>query len=313
MVKRNAENGIADMKRGIAVETWKASLASIDTQLGREDGSHLETTMRPSTKNRIDSIEDTNLTEKERISQAMQPTRVDSPDGEGVSQALLSQQQTSLYFGRFHFNVKPKPFLTGLPIKDFQPPTNHDIKEVHYFEGNLVLDIPMPPKFLETFPHAAPPERNEFSHMRYTAPASPSADFKLKNLTFRPLLFAKPRTTEILIEIVVGGHSMRSVAAELSAIFHSVCYTKRVFGDDYWKKILILIEGHTKHIDSNVYALLSALGVYCRPYKELFEKEGDESGPCAANVFEVRLPYTPTKDFLGLMKLKVYFAEGRVC
>ena len=75
------------------------------------------------------------------------------------------------------------------------------IKSVNLFQGNLVLDCPVPPRLLDQVPHAPPPERDEFTHMRYSAATCDPADFYNERFTLRQKLFSKPRHTEIAIAI----------------------------------------------------------------------------------------------------------------
>jgi chitin synthase len=75
----------------------------------------------------------------------------------------------------------PDPHSLDQEYKDYDgagiPPTStpapvsalkryKTVKEVQLFNGNLVLDCPIPPKLLNQVPHAQPPERDEFTHMR---------------------------------------------------------------------------------------------------------------------------------------------------
>lgn len=62
------------------------------------------------------------------------------------------------------FHDEPAPTPSPAPIKRWKT-----VKEVQLFKGNLVLDCPIPPRLLNQVPHAQPPERDEFTHMRYSA------------------------------------------------------------------------------------------------------------------------------------------------
>jgi chitin synthase len=67
----------------------------------------------------------------------------------------------------------PEPSATPAPaLKRYKT-----VKEVQLFNGNLVLDCPIPPKLLNMVPHAQPPERDEFTHMRYSAATCDPSEF----------------------------------------------------------------------------------------------------------------------------------------
>jgi chitin synthase len=69
----------------------------------------------------------------------------------------------------YHDNQKPK--TNGGGIKRWKT-----VKQVLLYRGNLVLDCPIPPKLLNQLPHG---ERDEFTHMRYTAATcDPSSDVR---------------------------------------------------------------------------------------------------------------------------------------
>lgn len=65
--------------------------------------------------------------------------------------------------------------------------------------GNLVLDCPVPSKYLAAVPRKGPDEK-EFTHMRYTAATCDPADFVAQNYTLRQALMG--RSTELFIVMV---------------------------------------------------------------------------------------------------------------
>ena len=73
----------------------------------------------------------------------------------------------------------------------------HTTKKVNLTSGNLVLDCPVPSKFLKTLKHQ---EGEEFTHMRYTAATCDPNDFLAENYTLRSLIVEEqPRETELFI------------------------------------------------------------------------------------------------------------------
>ncbi|KAF9437002.1 hypothetical protein BGZ76_002312 [Entomortierella beljakovae] len=73
----------------------------------------------------------------------------------------------------------------------------HTTKKVKLTSGNLVLDCPVPPKFLQTLKYQ---DGEEFTHMRYTAATCDPNDFAAEHYTLRPqFVDGVPRETELFI------------------------------------------------------------------------------------------------------------------
>ncbi|CAC9886662.1 unnamed protein product [Aureobasidium pullulans] len=121
------------------------------------------------------------------------------------------------------------------------------VKEVQLFNGNLVLDCPVPPRLLNQIQHAQPPERDEFTHMRYSAATCDPSEFYSERFTLRQKLFAKPRHTELFINIEYMNSRNSS----------------KTWGKEAWKKIVVCVvsDGRAK-INPRTRAVLAGLGVY---------------------------------------------------
>lgn len=142
------------------------------------------------------------------------------------------------------------------------------VKEVQLFNGNLVLDCPIPPKLLNQVPHAEPPGRDEFTHMRYSAATCDPADFYDERFTLRQKLFAKPRHTELFIAITMYNEDEFLFARTLIGVFKNIEYmcsrtNSKTWGKEAWKKIVVCVisDGRAK-INPRTRAVLAALGVY---------------------------------------------------
>lgn len=142
------------------------------------------------------------------------------------------------------------------------------VKEVQLFNGNLVLDCPIPPALLSQVPHAAPPERDEFTHMRYSAATCDPKDFYNERFTLRQRLFAKPRQTELFIVITMYNEDEFLFARTLIGVMKNIDYmcnrtTSKTWGKDAWKKIVVCVvsDGRAK-INERTKAVLAGLGVY---------------------------------------------------
>ncbi|KAI1002340.1 Chitin synthase C [Podosphaera aphanis] len=142
------------------------------------------------------------------------------------------------------------------------------VKEVQLFNGNLVLDCPIPPRLLNQVPHAQPPERDEFTHMRYTAATCDPSEFYEERFTLRQKLFAKPRHTELFIVVTMYNEDDVLFARTMNGVFKNVEYMcsrkdSKTWGKDAWKKIVVCIvsDGRAK-INPRTRAVLAGLGVY---------------------------------------------------
>ncbi|KAL2045250.1 hypothetical protein N7G274_002333 [Stereocaulon virgatum] len=142
------------------------------------------------------------------------------------------------------------------------------VKEVQLFNGNLVLDCPIPPRLLNQIPHAAPPERDEFTHMRYSAATCDPADFYDSRFTLRQRLFAKPRHTELFIVVTMYNEDEFLFARTMIGVFKNIEHmcsrsSSKTWGKEAWKKIVVCVvsDGRAK-INPRTRAVLAGLGVY---------------------------------------------------
>jgi chitin synthase len=158
--------------------------------------------------------------------------------------------------------VEPAP-TPGPGLRRFKT-----VKEVQLFNGNLVLDCPIPPKLLNMVPHAAPPERDEFTHMRYSAATCDPSEFYEERFTLRQKLFAKPRHTELFIVVTMYNEDDVLFARTMSGVFKNIEYMcsrkdSKTWGKDAWKKIVVCVvsDGRAK-INPRTRAVLAGMGVY---------------------------------------------------
>ena len=157
--------------------------------------------------------------------------------------------------------IAPTP--TPQPIRRWKT-----VKEVQLFNGNLVLDCPIPPKLLNQVPHAEPPERDEFTHMRYSAATCDPSEFYDCRFTLRQRLFAKPRQTELFIVVTMYNEDdflfARTMIGVLKNIEHMCSRTNsKTWGKEAWKKIVVCVvsDGRAK-INPRTRAVLAGMGVY---------------------------------------------------
>ena len=142
------------------------------------------------------------------------------------------------------------------------------VKEVQLFNGNLVLDCPIPPKLLNQVPHAEPPDRDEFTHMRYSAATCDPSEFYEQRFTLRQRLFQKPRHTELFIVVTMYNEDDFLFARTMGGVFKNIEFmcsrtSSKTWGKEAWKKIVVCIvsDGRAK-INPRTRAVLAGLGVY---------------------------------------------------
>ena len=160
----------------------------------------------------------------------------------------------------FHDNPQQAAAASGPGIKRWKT-----VKQVLLYRGNLVLDCPVPPILLQQNPHG---ERDEFTHMRYTAATCDPSQFYDENFTLRQRLFSKPRHTELFIVITMYNEDDVLFARTLMGVFKNIEYmcnrpNSKTWGKDAWKKIVVCVvsDGRAK-INPRTKAVLSGMGVY---------------------------------------------------
>jgi len=182
------------------------------------------------------------------------------------------------------FKDEPVPTPSPAPIKRWKT-----VKEVQLFKGNLVLDCPIPPRLLNQVPHAQPPERDEFTHMRYSAATCDPAEFDAERFTLRQKLFAKPRHTELFIVITMYNEEDELFARTMTGVIKNIEYmnsrtNSKTWGKDAWKKIVVCVvsDGRAK-INPRTRAVLAGLGVY----QDGIAKQQVNGKDVTAHIYEV--------------------------
>ncbi|KAI9672933.1 MAG: Chitin synthase, class 1 [Trizodia sp. TS-e1964] len=161
------------------------------------------------------------------------------------------------------------------------------VKEVQLFQGNLVLDCPVPPRLLANVDHAEPPKRDEYTHMRYSAATCDPDKFYEERFTLRQQLFARPRQTELFIVVTMYNEDDVLFTRTMIGVFKNIEYMcnrkdSGTWGKDAWKKIVVCVvsDGRAK-INHRTRAVLAGLGVYQDVGKQSVNKK-----PVTAHIFE---------------------------
>ena len=157
----------------------------------------------------------------------------------------------------------PLPTPSPAPIRRWKT-----VKEVQLYDGNLVLDCPIPPKLLSQVPHPQSGERNEFTHMRYSAATCDPSQFFEERFSLRQRLFKSPRKTELFIVVTMYNEDDVLFARTMMGVLKNVEYMcsrkdSKTWGKDAWKKIVVCVvsDGRAK-INPRTRAVLAGMGVY---------------------------------------------------
>ena len=132
-----------------------------------------------------------------------------------------------------------------------QPRRYKTVKRVELFQGNLVFDCAVPPRFLSTLPNKT---EREYTHMRYTAATCDPAEFMKERFTLRQALYEQPRHTEIFIVITLYNENEVLFARTMHGVQKNIAHLcsrtrSKVWGKEGWRKVVVCIvaDGRTKY------------------------------------------------------------------
>ncbi|KAL9548850.1 Chitin synthase, class 1 [Mucor bainieri] len=158
-------------------------------------------------------------------------------------------------------NDVPPFYFTGAPRR--QPRRYKTTKKVKLTRGNLVLDCPVPSRYLQSVPIK---DTKEFTHMRYTAATCDPKDFASEGYTLRQQLLG--RETELFIVLTMYNEDEVLFARTMHGVMKNIAHLctrdrSRTWGPDGWKKVTVCIvsDGRNK-INQRTLSLLATLGVY---------------------------------------------------
>ncbi|KAI1317579.1 Chitin synthase, class 1 [Mortierella claussenii] len=172
----------------------------------------------------------------------------------------------------------------------------HTTRKVKLTSGNLVLDCPVPSKFLKSLKYQ---QGEEFTHMRYTAATCDPNDFAEENYTLRPLILDdQPRETELFIVMTMYNEDevlfTRTMHGVMKNIRHLTTRDRsRTWGPDSWKKVVVCIvsDGRSK-INPKTLNVLAAMGVY----QDGVAKNIVNDKPVTAHIYEYTTQVTVDPD-----------------
>ncbi|KAG2184796.1 hypothetical protein INT43_000709 [Umbelopsis isabellina] len=175
------------------------------------------------------------------------------------------------------------------------------VKKVALTGGNLVLDCPVPSKYLQAVPRK---DEKEFTHMRYTAATCDPSEFASQKYTLRQALMG--RGTELFIVMTMYNEDEVLFARTMHGVMKNIAHLctrdrSKTWGVEGWKKVTVCIvsDGRTK-IHPRTLSVLSAMGVY----QDGVAKNVVNDKPVTAHLYEftTQLSVDPDMKFKGAEK-----------
>ncbi|CAG8607976.1 11921_t:CDS:2 [Funneliformis mosseae] len=178
-------------------------------------------------------------------------------------------------------HVKEKHYGSAPKVQ----PRRYKTQQVKLYEGNFVIECPVPSKLLSLIPEKS---GREFTHVRYTACTCDPNEFKENKYTLRQELVEPRRQTELFIVTTMYNEDEKLFARTFQGVvknIHRLCKRERsrIWGKDGWKKVVVCIvsDGRNK-INKRTQDYLAAIGVYQSGLAK--EKVFDED--VTAHIFE---------------------------
>ncbi|RPD57628.1 glycosyltransferase family 2 protein [Lentinus tigrinus ALCF2SS1-7] len=192
---------------------------------------------------------------------------------------------------------------TPLPTRHFGPAPPGRVlrrhktkKRVQLTNGNLVLDLSVPPKLV--LPRKGEPETMK---TRYTAVTCDPDDFEKKGFFLRQN--EMKRTTELFIVITMYNEDEILFCRTMHGVMRNIAHlcsrkNSRTWGEDAWKKVVVcIVADGRKKVHPRVLDCLTLLGVY-QPGDHM--KNMVNNKPVTAHLFE----YTTTFGLDDNLKFK---------
>ncbi|KAI8977521.1 chitin synthase 1 [Mycotypha africana] len=157
------------------------------------------------------------------------------------------------------------------------------VRKVKLTGGNLVLENPVPNKYLQRVKRR---DENEFTHMRYTAATCDPADFQRENYRLRQNLLQ--RETELFIVLTMYNEDEVLFCRTMNGVMKNIAHLcsrhrSQTWGPTGWKKVVVCIvsDGRTK-IHPRTLSVLAAMGVY----QDGLAKNIVNGKPVTAHIYE---------------------------
>ncbi|KAI7860767.1 chitin synthase 1 [Circinella umbellata] len=204
----------------------------------------------------------------------------------------LSATPTLASLNSIHINNNPiTPTAAGLPSPYHEPiraprrlPRRYTtVRKIKLTKGNLVVENPVPSKYLENVPRK---EGREFTHLRYTAATCDASEFASKNYTLRQQLSG--RQTELFIALTMYNEDEVSFCRTMHGVMKNIAHLcsrhrSSTWGNGAHEKVTVCIisDGRNK-INPRTLSVLTTMGVY----QEGVAKNIVEGKPVTAHIYE---------------------------
>lgn len=162
-------------------------------------------------------------------------------------------------------------------------------KYIKLFDGNLVIDQPVPTDLLEKGNPSLKSEP-EFAQMRYSAVTCDPDDFQRNKYTLRQALYGRSTKLFIVITMYNEGEEMfLKTFYGLSKNLAELCTTPE-WGKEGWKEVVVcIVSDGRKKINQRTLSTIAALGVY---------QEGVAKNVVAGEAVEAHIyEYTTQSEF----------------
>jgi chitin synthase len=137
------------------------------------------------------------------------------------------------------------------------------VKRVQLQDGHLVVDVPVPEKYLDKVQIR---DGIEFTHMRYSAITCDPDLFLEERFTLRPQLWN--RQTEIALCLTMYNEDEVLFARTMHNVMKNIAQLckrdrSKVWGPDGWKKVVVcIVSDGRKKCNTRTLSALAAMGVY---------------------------------------------------
>ncbi|OAD00511.1 chitin synthase [Mucor lusitanicus CBS 277.49] len=219
----------------------------------------------------------------------MQQPLLGTPNGSAMSSSTGGGGGAGGGGGGTRFGSSPSNMIGGGP-GDFgiaprrQQRRYKTVRKVKLTGGNLILDNPVPNKYLQRVKRR---DQNEFTHMRYIAATCDPADFQKDGYTLRQNLMH--RETELFIVLTMYNEDEVLFCRTMNGVMKNISHLcsrnrSKTWGPEGWKKVVVCIvsDGRTK-IHPRTLSVLAAMGVY----QDGLAKNIVEGKPVTAHIYEI--------------------------
>ncbi|KAJ7750345.1 chitin synthase [Mycena metata] len=185
----------------------------------------------------------------------------------GMSQVSIPQVPTMPYNPQSNYPPQQRPGMpyaqsSGYSQVHEKMMKRRSVRQVELFQGNLVLDMPVPTHIVPAGKGAI----EEFSKMRYTAATCDPDDFARSKYSLRPFLYG--RHTELFIVMTMYNEDEVLFVKTMNAVIKNVAHLcgrdrSKMWGPEGWKKVVVCVvsDGRSK-VNKRTLQVLSLMGVY---------------------------------------------------